>query len=458
MENTLMVKKNQDYIVEISGQTHEGMGVGKIDGFTVFVEGAIFGETVKVKIVKVLKNYSYGKLLEVLIPSPYRVNPPCSVVKRCGGCQLQHMNYEGQLKHKTQLVKDAVERIGGLKDIIIHDAIGMKEPWNYRNKAQFPVGMNRNQIQIGFYAERSHEIIDTKSCLIQDRVNDEALDIFRRFIKTYEISIYDEKTGKGLIRHIMTRKGFKTGEIMICIVIYGDDLPYADKLVEAFKQRIKGLQTVVLNINKKKNNVILGWKNKVIYGDGFICDYIGDFKFKISPLSFFQVNPVQTQILYKKTLEFADLKGAETVIDAYCGIGTISLFLSQKAKKVYGVEIVGQAIEDAKENAKLNEIGNVEFILGESEVVIPKLYEEGVRADVIVVDPPRKGCNEKLLEVIAKMAPKRVVYVSCNPSTMARDLKYLTKRGYVVKEIQPVDQFPQTVHVECVVLMSRVEK
>ncbi len=458
MGSTLTVRKNQDYIVEISDQTHEGMGVGKIDGFTVFIEGAIFGETVEVKIVKILKNYSYGKLLEVLIPSPYRVNPPCSVVKRCGGCQLQHMNYEGQLKHKTQLVKDAVERIGGLKDIIIHDAIGMKEPWNYRNKAQFPVGMNKNQIQIGFYAERSHEIIDTKSCLIQDRVNDEVLDIFRKFIKTYNISIYDEKTGKGLIRHIMTRKGFKTEEVMICIVINGDDLPYADKLVEVFRQRIKGLQTVVLNINKKNTNIILGLKNKVIYGDGFIYDYIGSFKFKISPLSFFQVNPVQTEILYKKALEYAGLKGGEIIIDAYCGIGTISLFLRPKAKKVYGVEIVGQAIDDAKENAKLNEIGNVEFVLGESEIVIPKLYGEGIKADVIVVDPPRKGCDKKLLEVIAKMAPRRMVYVSCNPSTMARDLKYLAERGYEVKEVQPVDQFPQTGHVECVVLMSRVEK
>ena len=433
MDKTPIVKKNQDYIIEITSQTHEGMGVGKIDGFTVFVEGAIIGEKVKVKIVKVLKHYSFGKLLEILISSPYRINPPCSVVKRCGGCQLQHMNYECQLKYKTQIVKDAVERIGGLKDIIIHDTIGMKEPWYYRNKAQFPVGMNK------------------------EKGNNELLDIFKEFIKTYNISIYDEDTGKGLIRHIMTRKGFKTGEVMICIVINGEDLPCADKLIEVFRQRIKGLKTIVLNINKKKTNVILGLKNKVIYGDGFIYDYIGSFKFKISPLSFFQINPVQTEVLYKKALEYADLKGAETVIDAYCGIGTISLFLSQKAKKVYGVEIVGQAIEDAKENAKINGIENVEFILGESETVIPKLYEEGIRTDVIVVDPPRKGCDKKLLEVIAKMAPEKIVYVSCNPSTMARDLKYLTEKGYQVKEIQPVDQFPMTVHVECVVLITRVK-
>lgn len=455
MDKTPIVKKNQDYIIEITSQTHEGVGVGKIDGFTVFVEGAIIGEKVKVKIVKVLKHYSFGKLLEILISSPYRINPPCSVVKRCGGCQLQHMNYECQLKYKTQIVKDAVERIGGLKDIIIHDTIGMKEPWYYRNKAQFPVGMHKDEVHIGFYAGRSHKIIDTDKCMIQEKGNNELLDIFKEFIKTYNISIYDEDTGKGLIRHIMTRKGFKTGEVMICIVINGEDLPCADKLIEVFRQRIKGLKTIVLNINKKKTNVILGLKNKVIYGDGFIYDYIGSFKFKISPLSFFQINPVQTEVLYKKALEYADLKGGETVIDAYCGIGTISLFLSQKAKKVYGVEIVGQAIEDAKENAKINGIENVEFILGESETVIPKLYEEGIRTDVIVVDPPRKGCDKKLLEVIAKMAPEKIVYVSCNPSTMARDLKYLTEKGYQVKEIQPVDQFPMTVHVECVIGMQR---
>lgn len=457
MQNNLMVKKNEDYIIEITGQTHEGMGVGKIDGFTVFVEGAIFGEKVKVKIVKVLKNYSYGKLLEIIAPATYRANPPCPVVKRCGGCQLQHMSYEGQLKYKTQLVKDAVERIGGLKDIIVHETIGMEEPWYYRNKAQFPVGMNKDEIHIGFYAGRSHEIIDTDKCLIQDKGNDEALDVFKDFIINYKISIYDENTGKGLIRHIMTRKGFKTGEVMICIVINGDDLPYAEKLVEVFRQRIKGLQTVVLNINKKNTNIIMGDKNKIIYGEGFIYDFIGEFKFKISPHSFFQVNPVQTEVLYNRALEYAGLTGKEIVIDAYCGIGTISLFLSKKAKKVYGVEIVGQAIEDARANAKLNGISNVEFILGESETVIPRLYEEGIRADVIVVDPPRKGCDEKLLEIIAKMAPKRMVYVSCNPSTMARDLKYLTEKGYEVKEVQPVDQFPQTVHVETVALMSRIE-
>lgn len=454
MEQKTTVKKNRIYIINITGQTHEGLGVGKIEGYTVFVEGAISGEIVRTKIVKVLKNYSYGKLLEVLEPSSYRTEPLCPIVGRCGGCQIQHMNYEGQLDYKTRLVKDAVERIGGLKGITVHPAIGMEAPWYYRNKAQFPVGVKDGKIHIGFYAGRSHEIIDTDACMIQDKINDEVIEVIRDFIDEHKISIYDENTGNGLIRHIMTRKGFKTGEVMVCIVINGDNMPYGIELVESLKQSIKNLKTVILNINKKNTNVILGDKNKVIYGEGYIYDFIGEFKFKISPLSFFQVNPVQTEVLYNKAFEYAGLKGEETVIDAYCGIGTISLFLSEKAKKVYGVEIIGQAIEDARANAKLNGVGNAEFILGESETVIAKLYKEGVKADVVVVDPPRKGCDEKLLEVIVKMAPERVVYVSCNPSTMARDLKYLSERGYAVREIQPVDQFPQTVHVETIIMMT----
>lgn len=453
MVKKIPVEKNQEYIIDITSETNEGMGVGRIEGYTIFVDGALMSEKVKILIVKVLKNYAYGKLLEVLEPSIYRTQPQCPAIKRCGGCQIQHMSYEGQLHYKTRIIKDALERIGGLKDIKIHNAIGMEEPWNYRNKAQFPVGMKNGKINIGFYAPRSHDIIDINTCTIQDSINDKVLELIRDFIIKYDISIYDEKTGKGLIRHIMTRKGFKTGEVMICIVINGEKIPFEDQLVEKLKQNIDNLKTVVLNINKKNTNVILGGKNRVLYGEGYIFDYIGEFKFKISPLSFFQVNPVQTEVLYNKALEYANLTGEETVIDAYCGIGTISLFLSKKAKKVYGVEVVGQAIEDAKENAAINGITNVKFILGESEELIPKLYEEGIKADVVVVDPPRKGCDEKLLEVIVKMSPKRMVYVSCNPATLARDLKYMTNNGYKVIEVQPVDQFPQTVHVECVVSM-----
>ncbi len=452
-ERTIPVQKNQNHIVDISGLTSEGSGVARIEGFTVFIEGALTGEQVEIKIVKVLKNYAYGKLLRILEPHPGRTEPPCGAAKRCGGCQLQHMSYEVQLKYKTQQVKDALLRIGGFQGIAVHDAIGMDNPWRYRNKAQFPVGMN-GDLQIGFYANRSHEIIDSPRCLIQDEINDEIVNIVREFMKKYDISAYNEDTGKGLIRHIVTRKAFRTGEVMVCIVINGDSVPCSGALTEMLRNGINNLKSIVLNINKKKTNVVLGEKNIVIYGEEAINDYIGEFRFRISPLSFFQVNPVQTEVLYKKALEYAGLNGEETVIDAYCGIGTISLFLSKKTKKVYGVEIVPQAVKDARENAALNGVENVEFVLGESEKVIPRLYREGVRPDVIVVDPPRKGCDEKLLDVIAEMGPQRVVYVSCNPATLARDLKYLSERGYKVKEVQPVDMFPQTVHVETCVLLS----
>ena len=457
MMKEIPVEKNQEYIIDIIDETNEGMGVGKIEGYTVFVDGALLGEKVRIKIVKVLTSYSYGKLLEVIEKSPYRTQPQCPMIKRCGGCQLQHIDYEGQLQYKTRIVKNALERIGRLKDILIHDTIGMKEPWYYRNKAQFPVQEKDGKLLIGFFAPRTHEVVNIDKCLIQDKVSDEVLKILRNFITKHDISIYDENTGKGLIRHIMIRKGYKTGEVMVCIIINGERISYQDELVDTLKKNIDGLKTVVLNVNKKMTNVIMGEKNKVLYGEGYIYDYIGDFKFKISPLSFFQVNPVQTEVLYNKALEYANLTGEETVIDAYCGIGTISLFMSQKAKYVYGVEVVGQAIEDARENARINGVTNVEFILGESETVIPKLYEQGIKADVIVVDPPRKGCDEKLLETIINMAPKRMVYVSCNPATLARDLKYMVSNGYEVKEVQPVDQFPQTVHVECVALLIRNE-
>jgi 23S rRNA (uracil1939-C5)-methyltransferase len=455
MEKAIPVIKNRNYTVDISGLTSEGMGVARIEGFTVFVEGALTAEQAEIRIVKVLKNYAFGKLLRILKVSPYRVEPSCGVVKRCGGCQLQHMSYEAQLQYKTQQVRDAMERIGGFKDVTVYDAIGMDNPWRYRNKAQFPVGMD-GDVAIGFYANRSHEIIDTPQCSIQDAVNDDVVQTIRGFIKKYDISVYDEETGKGLIRHIVTRKGFRTGEVMVCIVISGDDLPCNKALVEMLKGKVDNLKSVVLNVNKKKTNVILGDRNIVIYGEEAIYDYIGEFRFKISPLSFFQVNPVQTEVLYNKALEYADLKGGETVFDAYCGIGTISLFLSKKAGKVYGVEIVPQAIENAKENARLNEVKNVEFITGESETVIPELYKKGIKADVVVVDPPRKGCDERLLDVIVQMAPEKVVYVSCNPATLARDLKYLAGRGYEVKKVQPVDMFPQTVHTEVVVLLQKI--
>jgi 23S rRNA (uracil1939-C5)-methyltransferase len=455
MEKRIPVEKNREYTMKITGLTSEGMGVGRIEGFTIFVEGALPQETVNVRIIKLQKTFGYGKLLSIHEESEERVIPACGIMKRCGGCQLQHLDYKAQLDNKTQMVKDIMERIGGFQDLVIHDAIGMQEPWRYRNKAQFPVGFS-DDVVIGFYANRSHDIIDTDKCIIQDEINDKIIGIFKEYIKKFKIPVYNEESNKGLVRHIVTRKGFQTGEVMVCIVVNGESLPKADYLVSALTENMPEIKSIVLNVNQKQTNVILGEKNIVLYGEEAIFDYIGQFKFRISPNSFFQVNPIQTEVLYGKALEYAALNGKETVFDLYCGIGTISLFLSQRAKKVYGVEIVPQAIDNAKENAVLNNVDNVEFILGESEKVIPEMYKKGIKADVIVVDPPRKGCGQELLDVIAEMQCPRVVYVSCNPATLARDLKYLAEKGYRVQEVQPVDMFPHTVHCEVVVKLERV--
>lgn len=452
------VKKNEIYTTEITGMTHEGQGVGRVNNFTVFIDGPIEGEKVEIKVIKVNKNYAVGKLLKVIKPSPDRVKPFCGVYNRCGGCSLQHMSLKSALKFKTNLVRESIKRIGKLEDVIIHDTIGMEDPLYYRNKAQYPVGKLKDELRVGFYAKRSHDIIDCSTCTIQHGISDKVKSIVKDFIMENGISTYDEAAGEGLIRHIMTRVGFKTGEVMAVIVINGRSMPNKEKLVDKLIKEVPQVKSIVLNINTKKTNVILGDENKRIYGDSTITDYIGDFKFKISPVSFFQVNPVQTEVLYNKALEYAGLTGEETVFDLYCGIGTISLFLSNKARKVYGVEVVEDAIKDAKENARSNNVENVEFIVGEAERVIPDMYSKGVRADVVVVDPPRKGCDEVLLNTLVSMKPERIVYVSCNPSTLARDLKYLTDNGFRAVEIQPVDMFPYTPHVECVVLITRVEK
>ncbi|HEX3028025.1 MAG TPA: 23S rRNA (uracil(1939)-C(5))-methyltransferase RlmD [Clostridia bacterium] len=452
------VKKNEVYAMEITGMTHEGQGVGRISGFTVFVEDALEGEVIDVKIIKINKNFSIGKLIGVRKASPDRAQPFCKSFKRCGGCNLQHLSYDAQLKYKTNQVKENLKRIGKLGELPVHDAIGMAKPLNYRNKAQFPVGMSGQEVVSGFYARRSHDIVDSSSCGIQDELSDKIRFLVGGFIVENKISVYNEETGKGLIRHIMTRVGFKTGEVMVVIVINGKELPLKQRLIEKLTGEIPQIKSIMLNVNTMSTNVILGKKNIRIYGEGTITDYIGEYKFEISPLSFFQVNPVQTEILYGKALEYASLSGTETVFDVYCGIGTISLFLSEKAGKVYGVEVVEEAIRDAKKNAELNGVTNTEFIVGEAEKVIPMLYEKGIRADVVVVDPPRKGCDEKLLQTLVDMQPKRIVYVSCNPSTLARDLNYLSNNGFAVREVQPVDMFPWTAHVETVVLMSRKDK
>jgi 23S rRNA (uracil1939-C5)-methyltransferase len=406
--------------------------------------------------VKVNKNLAFGKLLEVKTASPNRTEPPCAIYKRCGGCQLQHLNYGAQLEFKEKRVKDCLSKIGKLTDVKVNPIIGMNQPFNYRNKVQLPVGTSQGKISIGFYAKRSHEIIDMESCLIQSEIADKIIGIVRNFVIENNIEAYDEETGAGFLRHIMVRNGVKTGEVMVVLVTTTADFPKARELALRLKENIVGLRSVIQNINPDKTNIILGEECKTLWGRETISDYIGDFKFNISPLSFFQVNPVQTEVLYKKALEFANLTGNETVIDAYCGTGTISLFLSQKAKKVIGVEVIPAAIENAKVNAIENGINNAEFLLGEAEMVIPAMIKKGIKAEVLVVDPPRKGCAEALLVAAAKMAPRTIVYVSCDPATLARDLRILEDLGYRTVEVQPVDMFPETAHVECCVRIERV--
>ncbi|MDU2111358.1 MAG: 23S rRNA (uracil(1939)-C(5))-methyltransferase RlmD, partial [Clostridiales bacterium] len=434
-----------------------GVGIGKYEGFTVFVDGGLVQDKIKVKITKSKKNYAVGDIVEIIEKSPFRVERKCSEsLRQCGGCQIQELDYQKQLDVKTNEVKQVISRIGKLDDVVIHDTLGMEHPFRYRNKAQFPIQKKDNMPVIGFYKKKSHDLISTDECIIQHEVNDKIIKIIKTYIRAYNVSIYDEKTHKGLLRHLVTKVGFTTGEVMIVLVANGKKLPYLKELASVLKENIPGFKTLVVNVNTQKTNVILGKENIVAYGDGMIRDYIGELVFEISPLSFFQVNPLQTEVLYNKALEYANLGENDTVFDIYCGIGTISLFLAQKAKKVYGIEIVEDAIKDAKRNAKINNMDNVEFYVGKAEEVVPKMYKEGKRANVVVVDPPRKGCDEKVLDTIVSMEPDRVVYVSCNPSTLARDLAYLNERGYKCHEIQPVDMFPHSVHVENVAWLSRV--
>lgn len=455
MNNLVNIEKNKDYIVTIENYGHEGEGVAKIQGFTVFIAGVLKGEVVKVKIIKVNKNYGVGKLLEVIEASEKRVEPVCGTYKRCGGCNLQHYSYEEQLNFKTERVKNVISRIGKLEDVIIHNTLGMETPYNYRNKVQLPVGATGEEILVGFYAPRSHDIINMDKCYIQDEVGDQVIALTKQWMKKFKISPYDEKSHSGIVRHIMVRKGFKTGEIMVVLVTRSEELPHKQEFIDLIKENITGVVSIIQNINKEKTNVILGLKSLTLWGRDHISDYIGEFKFNISPLSFFQVNPVQTEVLYGKALEYAGLTGEEMVFDAYCGTGTISLFLSKKAKKVYGVEIIPEAIENAKENARANGVTNAEFIVGKSEEEIPRLIAQGIEADVVVVDPPRKGCEESLLKALAEIKPRRIVYVSCDPATLARDLGVLDCLGYKTLQIQPVDMFPQTAHVECVALIEK---
>ena len=460
------MNKNDIVTVEITDIGVSGEGIGHVDGYTLFIKDAVIGDVVEAKVMKAKKNYGYARLMKVITPSEYRVEPKCAFARRCGGCQIQEMSYDRQLAFKDQKIRGNLERIGGFTkeqiDTVMQPVVGMEHPFGYRNKAQFPFGTDKEGNPItGFYAGRTHDIIANTDCALGVEQNKEILKIILQYMRENKIKSYDEKTGKDLIRHALIRYGFKTKEIMVCLVINGKKLPKAERLIEKLIQ-IEGMTSITISPNTRRDNVIMGDSYEILWGQGYITDYIGNVKYQISPLSFYQVNPVQTEKLYGLALEYADLKGDETVWDLYCGIGTISLFLAQKAKQVYGVEIVPQAIDDAKENAKINAIDNAEFFVGKAEEVLPEYYAEYERehngetahADVIVVDPPRKGCDETLLETIVKMQPEKVVYVSCDSATLARDLKYLCANGYEIKMCRGVDQFPQSVHVETVVLLS----
>lgn len=462
------MNKNDIVTVEITDIGVSGEGIGHVDGYTLFIKDAVIGDVVEAKVMKAKKNYGYARLMKVITPSEYRVEPKCAFARRCGGCQIQEMSYDRQLVFKDQKIRGNLERIGGFTkdqiDTVMQPVVGMEHPFGYRNKAQFPFGTDKEGNPItGFYAGRTHDIIANTDCALGVEQNKEILEIILQYMRENKIKSYDEKTGKGLIRHALIRYGFKTKEIMVCLVVNGKKLPKAERLIEKLIQ-IEGMTSITISPNTRRDNVIMGDSYEVLWGQGYITDYIGNVKYQISPLSFYQVNPVQTEKLYGLALEYADLKGDETVWDLYCGIGTISLFLAQKAKQVYGVEIVPQAIDDAKENAKINAIDNAEFFVGKAEEVLPEYYAEYERehngetahADVIVVDPPRKGCDETLLETIVKMQPEKVVYVSCDSATLARDLKYLCANGYEIKMCRGVDQFPQSVHVETVCLLSKL--
>lgn len=449
-------KKNDVLTVEIEDIGHDGAGIGKVDGYTLFVKDAVIGDVVEVKVMKAKKNYGYAKLLKIITPSASRVEPLCPYAKQCGGCQIQMMSYEEQLRFKENKVRNNLKRIGGFEEIPMEPILGMKNPFYYRNKAQFPVGYDKEgNLITGFYAGRTHSIINNRRCYLGVSENELVLNQVLDWMERNHISAYEEESGKGLIRHVLIRYGFTTKEVMVCLVVNGAGIPAKEDLIEGLRT-IPGMTSITISSNTKQTNVIMGEKITLLWGQTYITDFIGNIQYQISPLSFYQVNPAQTKRLYETALEYAGLSGDETVWDLYCGIGTISLFLAQRAKQVYGVEIIPAAIEDAKRNARLNQIENAQFFVGKAEEVLPEKYEkEQIYADVIVVDPPRKGCEESVLDTMVQMEPKRIVYVSCDSATLARDLKYLCERGYEMKKVKAIDQFPQTEHVETIVLLQK---
>ena len=454
MKNEIPVQKGKKYEIEINSLGSSAEGVGRFKDFTVFVPYTLPGEKAEVLIEEVKKSYAKGRALQILRKSADRIAPKCAIYDRCGGCQLQHLNYEAQLRIKRQQVIDAVTRIGKQPDVPVHATLGAEAPWNYRNKMQFPVGRSKGKTIIGCFAQGSHDIIDTENCYIQKEFNNDIVNAMREIVDKLGIPVYNEDRHTGILRHVIGRVG-KNGECMVVLVTAVKDLQRSKDIVRMLRERLPKLVSVQQNVQTYRNNVIMGRDTKLLWGKPTILDSLGSLTFHISPRSFFQVNTDQAEVLYGKALEYANLTGRETVIDAYCGTGTITLFLAQKARRVYGIEIVKPAILDAEKNARDNHVKNAEFIVGDATVVMPRLYKQGIRADVVVVDPPRAGCTPTVLETFANMKPKRIVYVSCNPASLARDIAILDGLGYHAREVQPVDMFPNTSHVECVCLMSK---
>lgn len=453
-EMNMQVEKNKEYIVDIIDNGFQGEGIAKIDGFTIFIPNAIKGEKIKILIVKVLASHAFGKIIEIIKQSDYREESDCITYKRCGGCSLRHIKYNETLKIKQNAVQSLVNKTLENK-LKVEETLGMDKPYHYRNKAQYPIGLNKEgKPVIGVFANRTHEIIPIETCYIQNKQSEEIAKYIFNFLVNHKIKVYDEKSGKGLIRHIVTKIGIKTNEVMCIIVINGNELPYEDILVNELTHKFENIKSIIKNINAKNTNVILGNENINLYGNGYIKDILGDFIFKISPMSFYQVNPVQAEKLYNIGVELADINKNDIVFDLYCGIGTISLFMSKFAKEVYGVEIVEEAIVVAKENACINNVTNTKFIAGDVEKVLDDLVNvKKIIPDIIMLDPPRRGLDNTSIENIRKVSPKKVVYISCNPATLVRDLAKL-EDIYNIKSIKPVDMFPFTSSVECCAVLE----
>ncbi len=448
-----MVNKNDEFKLNITGYTSEGGGVGRFDGQAIFVENTAVGDEILCHIIKAKKTYAIGKIAKIIKPSKKRIEPECDSFKSCGGCSFAHIKYEEELSLKEQKVKDAFQRIGGLTPKFA-PIISSPETKRYRNKAQYPVKRENGILNIGFYAKKSHRVIDGGDCLLQPEEFTEITEIFRSWIHDNNITVYSESTNIGLIRHIYLRKAFATGEIMVCVVINGVSIPDSDALLSEL-QKINGFKTLVLNINRESTNVVLGKECKAIFGDGYIEDILCGVRIKLSPLSFYQVNRAGAELLYKKAAEYAAPTGEEDILDLYCGTGTIGLSMADKVNSLIGVEIIPEAIEDAKVNADINNIKNARFICGDAEVAAEKLKEEGIRPQTVILDPPRKGCSQELLRTVSEISPEKIVYVSCDPATLARDCKRLLDLGYTVQEVTPVDMFPRTAHVETVCWLKK---